>query len=383
MKCLICFLILFILGTIFLPCFAEDKVDKLVFNDGKEVTGSIEEETDKYVKFKDKFGSRKYPKKDIKEIVRGDTSGSNTGGGGEEKNNAGSEKITKPTKVEMTTEIEGKMGLTLNKMKTQHFLMMSEFDDAANSDYLLLWEKVYDDFCKFWKTDPETFFSEPCQVIVFSSEETFRRFVDKFVIREQMTMAERELYQHISGVRLGELQYSSYKDEERMPSHEDYKPGTLHTIAHILMNQYKQTEGDLPAWVKEGFACYTEFKYFKKAGSVSCVTSGSRTGRTLDEGWEHGEDWQDLLKETLENEELANFSILLNIDLNSMTFRELAHAWSMNTFLIDTYPDKFRMMMDLFKERGKKEQIPILKESYEWAPKDFEKEWQKYLKRKK
>lgn len=375
MKWLPFTLLIFVLGTFHLPCFADDS-DKLVFNNGKELIGSVEEETDTYVKFKDKFGSRKYPKKDIKEVIRG---GASSGG-----NEAGDGKITKPTKVDTNTEIEAKMGLTLTKMRTQHFFMMSEFDEAATIEYLNLYEKVYDDFCKFWQVDTEALFPQPCNILFFSSQETYRRYVDKFVIREQMDEAQRNQARE-GGGSYGLGGYTSFKDEERMPSHEDFKPKTLHAVGHIMLMHYKvasQSDDLLPAWLSEGYASHCEFKYFKKAGA-SCVSSGSKTGRTLDEGWNHGEDWHDLLKETLENEELEDFSTILNIDLNAMTYRELAHAWSMVTFLVENHADKFRGITDAFKERGKKEQLVIFKEILQWTTKDFEKEWHKFLKRKK
>lgn len=356
--------------------------DKLVFKDGRVIEGVIEEENDKFVKFKDKYGSRKHPKADIAQVIRGDgeeetpVEPENGGGqGGEPK-----QKITKPVKITETTELESKMGLTLTKMRTQHFILSCEFDEQTTADYLLLWEKAYEDFCKFWQVDPELHFPQPAQITIFSSKETYTRWVEKFIIREQMSDAEREQHRRGSGL-YNRLWYTSVKDEETTPSHEDFKPRTLHVLGHIMLYEYKQVVGDLPVWVNEGYASYCEFKYFKKAGA-SCVTSGSKTGRTLDEGWEHGEDWHDLLKETLENEELANFSTVLNIDLNAMTSRELAHAWSMNTFLIDNHPDKFRAMMDAFKERGKKDQVNILKEVFQWGVKDFEKEWHKFLKKK-
>ena len=198
-----------------------------------------------------------------------------------------------------------------------------------------------------------------------------------------MTEGEQELYKKIGGLHSAPGRTATgYKDEEQMPSHEDFKPGTLHSIGHILLGNYQPSQVALPTWLNEGFGSYCEFKYFKKAGR-SCISSGSKTGRTLDEGWEHGEDWQDLLKETMENEELSNFMILLNIDQNAMTHKELAHTWSMVTFLIEDHPAKFRSLVSKLKEQGTKQQFAIIKEVFGWSPKDFEKEWHKYLKRRK
>jgi hypothetical protein len=385
------FILMLIIFTFLLPFYAEEEV-VLVLKGGKKKKGTVVKETKEFIELKNKYGSsRKYLKSDIEKILKG--SEVSIAGGDEEGasgNPAGdligsSYPAFSATRIDTVTDYENKLGLKLNKHQTSHFAIMSEWTDEINMEYLKLWEEMFKEFCIFWGVDHSQHFrGQQPLFLIFSTKDSLRRYIEKFVIVEQMDEATRDNYRNSPGLRTGSM-YTSYKDEERMPSHEEFKKHTANVLGITMIEAHAGWRGDaIPIWLEQGYASYWEFKKFQMAGT-SWGTQGSKTGRMIDEGWEHGEDWHDLLEETMENEELVQMSIILNIDLNAMTHRELAHAWSMVTFLIDEHKENFKKFVNgmIQQEGGKKSQLAMMKEAFNWGQKDFEKEWKSYLKRRK
>ena len=80
---------------------------------------------------------------------------------------------------------------------------------------------------------------------------------------------------------------------------------------------------------------------------------------------------------------MCSTNFILNMKHTLIDYKELAHSWSIVNFLIEKHPIQFKSFVKkiISGKNGKKTQVPLLKEVFNWTLKDFETQWYKYIKK--
>jgi len=236
-------------------------------------------------------------------------------------------------------ELEAQLGIKLEIAATRRFRVFSEFDaehaksvaTACENALTIVRDKVgY--ALPLWKGE------QKCEVIMLRTPASYMKLTDRIALATkqpkgwaEFTKRRTSFYtvmppasvQHGGGRRKSDMVFTA-----------------VHHVGHIAINGIHANYTYLPIWLDEGFAAWIENATLKES-QTACATTGYGMVAARQDKWSSSAGWRANLKAGLGDASVIRLEKLLTMQLNQLSWREIAQAWSLIDWWITEDQQKF------------------------------------------
>jgi len=270
---------------------------------------------------------------------------------------------------------EQKLGEKPVVVSSEHFRIITVFEEDEAKALLELAEKIHEDFTEMIEErEGHRYWNMTADEFIVSSRGMYVDFVDKIMSRYVNSKAALDFWKRPDG---GGLINSFPPVGAGVRKNSPLRNRIAHHAAHFLLRNYVGPRRQLKPWLTEGFAEYIEFKY-EKAARVHCITRKQYGGDTkLANKASDSSSWAELVKTSVIDETHTPFEKLKHVMLNELDFEHLSKSWSLMTFLIDEHEDKF---IEWVHNMRKMQWEEAMFKAYHWTNAELDKEWGLWVK---
>ncbi|MBN2492734.1 MAG: hypothetical protein JXQ29_17940 [Planctomycetes bacterium] len=261
-------------------------------------------------------------------------------------------------------ELEQALGVKLETAATTRFRVFSEFGvdqaravaDAGEKALGLVRERV-GWLEPVWK--PE----EPCELVLLRTPGSYMQLVDRigaatnqppgwadYAKRQTSfyTVSPPASVQHAGGRRAPDMIFTA-----------------IHHVGHIALHGIHPGYTYPPVWLDEGFAVWIEHATLKES-LTACSTTGYGVASPRQDKWSQSAHWKANLKAGLADGSVVGLERLMVARLNELGWMEIAKAWSVVDWWIQTDRERFLRFVKEVRQR-----YPRYDKHAEAGPADF------------
>gem|GEM_PF-6829159 len=155
-----------------------------------------------------------------------------------------------------------------------------------------------------------------------------------------------------------------------MDTDEGYHAHTVHNAAHLLTQASVAFQMKLAAWLDEGIAHWFEREIFGKQRTYCFHEVQAK------DSWQDA-DWKKKMYGEVFGRDEDNFASVVAMDLDRLSYRHRAHAWSFVDYLAKSQPEKFKAFFTLMKRSN--DTKAALDEAYGLSMAKFHEEWRTWV----
>lgn len=283
-------------------------------------------------------------------------------------------------------------GYAMNITDSEHFTIRSKYPEDMQRQLLDYCELEFEHFLRTFEpneTEQRMMTYYPVPIYILPDLETSDHFVKSgYIKRYNPPKQDMERYRPQTNfsiyfprplVVLTEGRHLSGA-QDRMTSQIGYM---THHVGHVLIRRFKRG-GKVPGWVETGTAHYYEgLSNFYQTLSV-CEFRGFENTLKWIHGWSNFLEWKKGLSEARNHRVLPTVRGLFPLEIETMNTREMAKAWSVVSFLLETHRKAFVEFARhaLAPYRGEKE----LSQEAAWdlafkdvTPEQIEEDWRAWI----
>jgi hypothetical protein len=344
--------------------------------DGSKIEGDILSESGDNVVVKTSFGKIEIPKAQIQKIERagGSAKGGESGGKSDREGGRRGQAGEGAGGDNMAGMVEQKLGVRPKVVSSEHFRIITMFEEEEAKVLTELAEQVHSDFTelieeregrRYWPLLADEFFLSDREMYV----EFMRKIMPSYVNSKQAI----DFWIKQKGSAISSFPPVGVAVRKNVP----LRNSIVHHAAKHLIRHYVGPRKQLAAWITEGFGYYIEFKY-EKAARVIVQTDKMYGGDTKVANKDSDSStWPELVKTGVIDGTLMPFDKLKHRFVNEMDYSDLAKSWSLMTFLIDEHEEKF---VEWVKNMRKMMWEEAMYKAYRWTNAELDREWGLWVK---